>query len=171
MRALAYPTDRTKWRQLTVWQPWVDLMLPHEQLIKHLRRARPEVPYLLPKNIENRKSGTDFRGPVLIHAGQKIDPEICARYRLTDTYPLVTAAIVGVVWLTDVRVAVDSWWSERAPAHSKPIKNLVLSDPYRFRTPISCAGFQGLRPPREDTFAKVLAQLDEEKHLIDETAR
>ena len=80
-------------KTLTLIQPWATLIALNE------------------KHIETRSWATTYRGPLLIHAGQKVDrsvwrlpcfKEILDKYGITpDNIP--TSAIIAQVQLTDVQ--------------------------------------------------------------------
>jgi hypothetical protein len=74
-------------KTLTIQQPWAHLIIDGN------------------KTIENRSWKTDYRGPLLIHAGRKLDrdADILARFGITlDTSSLVYGAAIGVVDLIDI---------------------------------------------------------------------
>ncbi|MCA9087262.1 MAG: ASCH domain-containing protein [Planctomycetaceae bacterium] len=68
---------------LSVTQPWASLLLSGE------------------KWCENRSWMTDYRGPLWIHASEKIDHAGCEEWGI-DPEELVTSAILGCVELVDV---------------------------------------------------------------------
>lgn len=99
------------------------------------------------KDVENRQTRTNFRGRILIHAAQKLDPwgfqylwELGLHRKLPDE--LITGALIGSVRITDCVVDQDSPWAFEGEWH------WLLSSPREFNTPIPCRGSLGLfRPP------------------------
>jgi hypothetical protein len=102
------------------------------------------------KDVENRRWQTAHRGPLLIHAGKKIDPDGPALVLKTLADPEVfgrprtaweaRGAIIGLVFLADILTDSPSRWAIPRWYHwvfefSTPI------DP-----PVSCQGRQGLWP-------------------------
>jgi ASCH domain len=76
--------ERPSVKALTIRQPWAELIL------------RGRKPY------ELRAWRTHYRGPLVIHAAQKMDVQDARHFGL-DPERLVTSAFVGVAILTDVR--------------------------------------------------------------------
>lgn len=79
------------------------------------------------KNIENRTWRTKLRGPVLIHAGKKVDLRAYAELKaqgvkLPDLEKLQTGGIIGKAVIVDCVDGSDSPWF-RGP------HGLVLSNP------------------------------------------
>ncbi len=123
---------------LTLRRPWASLLLtPHA---------------LGGKNIENRTWTTDYRGPVLIFAGTRIDAA-------ADSY--IEAAGLDAVWhtkqqgwlgaavLTDVHRAQGHCcapWGEPQRRPDRPIYHWVFTHPHRLAAPTWGRGFVGLQP-------------------------
>jgi len=98
-----------------------------------------------PKRFENRRWKTDYRGPLLIHAGKStewMEPGLAALKRLGITPPaeLPMGAIVGRVELVDCLPVREF---PRDPFASGPIC-WCLARPRRLLTPIPYKGAQGL---------------------------
>ena len=116
-------------RALTIKQPWAwAIIMGH-------------------KDIENRKSWTNVRGTILIHAGKQFDPlgfqslwEEGLISKLPKP-PLPQGAILGTVTIADCIKGYDSEWAERG------YWQWVLRDPREFRSPIECTGAQGFFTP------------------------
>lgn len=94
------------------------------------------------KDVENRRSRTERRGPLLIHAGQQLDPrgfqflwELGLLRKLPEE--LATGALVGEVRLSDCRYGYPSDWSAAGNWQ------WILTKPKEFRTPLPCKGAQG----------------------------
>ena len=96
------------------------------------------------KDVENRTWRTSYRGPLLIHASQRVDREATEYYRREilragDEWPdtLVTGAIIGIVTLVDCVTECESPW------FSGPI-GWRLADAGEFLDPIPARGRLGL---------------------------
>jgi hypothetical protein len=101
------------------------------------------------KNIENRTWPTDYRGPVLIHAGRAYDDEgfdfvhkICGDLPEPDRFWMSRGKILGVVDLVDCVKDHDSVWAEHGPR----IWNIVLDNPRPAKHSLLVTGQLGLRP-------------------------
>lgn len=122
---------------LTVRQPWAHAII-------HMG-----------KTVENRPWGTDYRGPVAIHAGKQIDPagfeQILEITGFDVPDDLTLGAVIGVVDLIDSHSTdscieqqhdgdwlVCSRWAERGGKH------LVLANPRPIH-PVPVKGALGLR--------------------------
>ena len=89
------------------------------------------------KDVENRSWPTDYRGNLLIHAGQRLDGAGFERLDLLGhAYPedLPIGALVGTVEVVDCIADNDSEWAEPGAWHR------VLSSPTESKTPIACLG-------------------------------
>lgn len=91
------------------------------------------------KDIENRTWRTHYRGPLLIHAGAKVeaDPDWPRRVSRPAHEELERGAIIGVVDLVDVVEKSRSKWFQG------PF-GLVLRNPRALSRPLSCKGRLGL---------------------------
>jgi hypothetical protein len=89
-------------RAISIRQPWVDLILAGE------------------KDIENRSRRTRHRGPLLVHAGKRLDmsarEELEALGFLLPDDPM-TGGIVGVVDIVDVVEDHPSRWAMAGHFH------------------------------------------------------
>ena len=95
------------------------------------------------KDVENRTWTTKYRGPLLIHASQKIDRDVMQRLTSDPHFKNLeascpTSAIIGVVELTDVVTDSRSEWAVEGKYH------LLLSKPRLFAEPIPRSGWLGL---------------------------
>ena len=80
-------------KALSVRQPWAHLILSGQ------------------KDVENRSWRCSYRGPLLIHASQRLDT-FAMQQLPVDHEPLVRGAILGMVTLTDVVDWSPSPWFE-----------------------------------------------------------
>jgi hypothetical protein len=108
-------------RVLTVHQPWAGLLVDGI------------------KDVENRGWKTNYRGPLLIHAGAATDPY----YGRSSLPPncAVQRAIVGVVTLFDCVYGYTSAWAEPGQWH------WLVGNARAFRHPIPATGRLGLWTP------------------------
>jgi hypothetical protein len=148
-------------RMLSVRQPWADFLVADEGYRDELRRTHPELAESLPKDVENRgwAPGGGWRGTLLVHAVKNgFDVEAMVRYRL-DPAAFVYGAVVGVVQVTDVVDNSVSRWAESGRKH------WLTASPARLRSPVECAGFQGLREPTPPVLASVLTQWEHQQQM------
>lgn len=113
-------------KTLSVQQPWAELIVAGR------------------KKIENRTWSTNYRGPLLIHAGKSRNwlAQVNADDLGIDVATLTFGAIVGVVDLTDcIPPSTPSEW-DADPFASGPYL-WVLANARRL-TPIPCVGKLGL---------------------------
>lgn len=117
---------------LTIWQPWVELILRGD------------------KCVENRGWRTGYRGPLALHAGQKSDPEgwrcFWERYdrQATGAHVCDYGAIVGLAELVGMDQEQRTEWDAPGQWHWR------LERVRRLAAPVVCAGKQGLwQVPRE----------------------
>lgn len=102
---------------LSIRQPWAELL------------ARGI------KDVENRSWSTDYRGPFLIHAGQKVDEEALLRYAQRGIrFRLTTGAIIGAATLIDCSAEHRSDW------HQTGKIGWYVTDAKLFAAPIPLAG-------------------------------
>ena len=118
-------------RALTIRQPWPELIL---------RRRKP---------IEIRSWRTKYRGPLVIHAGARVDVSSANRLGLNPD-ELVSGAFVGVAVLKDVRpytrddARVLKMRRGNLGGWSPGLFAWVLTQPRRFGKPIKAKGKLGL---------------------------
>ena len=98
------------------------------------------------KDIENRSRRTNYRGPLLIHAGAQLDSagfEFLWKNGLYKALPrtLPTGGLVGMVEIADCIKQSDSPWGFPGYWH------WVLRRPCEFRSSIPCRGFLGMFEP------------------------
>jgi ASCH domain len=105
------------------------------------------------KDVENRRWRAAYRGPLLIHAGEKADPEpeACARLLWTMADPeafgqpraawQARGAIIGVVFLADILTDSPSPWAAVGWHH------WVFEFPAPVDPLIPCRGRPGLWVP------------------------
>lgn len=122
---------------LTLRRPWASLLLtPHR---------------LGGKNIENRTWSTDYRGPVLIYSGTRIDPaatSFMTRAGLDANWHTKQQGWLGAAVLTDVHRAEHhccSPWGEPQRRPDRPIYHWVFVHPHRLAAPTWGRGFVGLQ--------------------------
>lgn len=113
-------------RILTVRQPWAYAIVIGQ------------------KDVENRDYSTTHRGPVIIHAGLRVDETARVKYpELFTSLPpdaaLATGAIIGVVDLVDVVPHSESPWALGTAFH------WVLENARYLPEPIPYPGALGLR--------------------------
>jgi hypothetical protein len=113
------------------------------------------------KDVENRSRRTDQRGPLLIHAAQKMDPdgfqflwELGLHRKLPDDLP--RGALVGEVNLSDCQYGYESDWALRGNWQ------WILTRPTEFRSPLECPGALGFFVP--DVSGHALGQV--RRHAI-----
>lgn len=123
---------------LTLRRPWASLLLtPH---------------HLGGKNIENRTWPTDYRGPVLIFAGTRVDAaadRYIASAGLDATWHTNQQGWLGAAVLTDVHRAQGHCctpWGETQRRPDRPIYHWVFSHPHRLAAPTWGRGFVGVQP-------------------------
>jgi len=120
------------------------------------------------KDIENRTQLWSYRGPLAIHAGNRMsprgfdDPRIRAAMG-TEPPELLTGAILAVCDLVDVHFEVLGCcqpWGEQS--YREPdgrvrtrITHMVLTDVRPLATPIPASGRLGLWSPDEDLLAEL----------------
>lgn len=102
------------------------------------------------KDVENRGWGTDYRGPVAVHAGKQIDEagfaQVLAITGFDVPEDLVLGAVIGVVDMVDSHMCFNartefegcSQWAEIDRRH------LVLANPRPIH-PVPVKGALGLR--------------------------
>jgi hypothetical protein len=117
-------------KALTIHQPFPELIL----------RKR--------KHVEIRIWRTHYRGPLLIHAGMRMDSEFARELGLSPE-KLTTSAFVGLAVLSDVRpyTRADSKLLKEKRAGGGWSPNLfswVLTKPRRLSAPIKAKGRLGL---------------------------
>lgn len=156
-------------KAITICQPYAHLIcLPNED-----DRA---------KRVENRKWGTHYRGPLLIHAGKSRDwIDLSMNGDEDETYSIPIAemtfgAIIGIANLIDCFRMVERplWWDSsrkgncipddvlrRRPwlachEHVEGPCCLVLADVRPLLKPVFCSGAQGLWRPNDDLLSIVI---------------
>jgi hypothetical protein len=126
----------------------------------------------LGKNVENRSWRTDYRGPIAIHAGRRVDRAGIAiverRYGLRGALPerLYRGGVVAIADLVDVHPAADCWeqledgdwvmcsaWAEQAGYHWVLANVRPLADPFGLQ------GSLGLRVLPADFEAEILRRV------------
>lgn len=133
---------------LTLHRPWAELIL------------------VAGKDVENRTWSTDYRGPLLIHAGQRWDhaglefasliptgPEAMADDWISENPDDHDLGIIGIVELVDVVRDYPSLWSARGQYQ------WVRTEPRMFLEPIPCRGQQGLWYPPDEVQALAARRL------------
>ncbi|MEV5211388.1 hypothetical protein AB0K35_28330 [Micromonospora sp. NPDC053740] len=130
------------------------------------------------KTVENRASGTKWRGLLFIHTSQQTDDaalfDVRVRHALNITNGSQLAfergAVIAVVDLIGVHEAVTipaliggpgsccAPWGERWHS-ARPAKHLVLANVRPLAKPVPCRGALGLWTPPEDVTAQVMWQI------------
>lgn len=145
-------------------------LLSHEQvhMIPALTLYRPWPALILRagKNVENRTWRTNYRGPLLLHAGQRWDHSAvefastiwtAGSHSALDWIPQDPDAhptgLVGAVRLYDCHRAIPSRWAAPGQWH------WMLEDPYEFADPIPCTGKQQLWSPGAELMQAIKAAL------------
>lgn len=136
----------TPWPSLTIHQPWASLIMGQYKLV------------------ENRTWRTNYRGPLIIHAGMNrklLDtvPQLRAEgYNLPDPLPL--GSVLGVVLLTECEPinALPPRWIDD-PFAEGPF-GWCLSGVIPLATPLTLSGKQGLFRPGEDVQSAVRAAVE-----------
>jgi ASCH domain-containing protein len=113
-----------------------------------IRQPFPELILRKRKHVEIRSWRTHYRGPLLIHAGMRMDSEFARELGLSPE-KLTTSAFVGVAVLSDVRpyTRADSKLLKKRRAGGGWYPNLfswVLTKPRRLSAPIKAQGRLGL---------------------------
>lgn len=140
---------RPECRIITVQQPWADFLVPDGGIVDRVRETNPGLADRLPKDIENRTFGTDWRGPLLIlAAGRRVDEIAMARYGLDRN-----RYILGVV--TDS----TSTWAVHGARHWQ------VDNPIRLLSPPPAAGFLGIRLPEQRLWHEVFTRLERQRQL------
>ena len=96
-----------------------------------------EAIFALGKDVENRSWATTYRGPLAIHASQRLDVTICEALGL-DPSAVRTGAILGVVTLIDCVTDSHSLWALPGQFH------WLFENPRRCDIPIPFKGQRGL---------------------------
>jgi hypothetical protein len=122
---------------LTMRRPWGSLMLVPEELGG--------------KRVENRSWATDYRGPVLLHAGTRVDGTglvAAQRAGFDANWHANQAGWLGATVLVDVHPArrrcCAPWGHSGRP--DKPCYHWVFRGAARLASPTFGRGFPGLRP-------------------------
>ena len=102
-----------------------------------VRQPSANAIFFLGKDVENRSWPTTYRGPLLIHASQRLDREAFHKYGNAGG-PLVTGAIIGIVNLLGMRRNSDSRWAQPDCWH------WLLTDAKPLAEPIPGAGKLGI---------------------------
>lgn len=122
---------------LTVRRPWASMLLVPEQVGG--------------KTVDNRTWATDYRGPVLIYAGSRVDAagvEACEAAQFDTAWHVKQQGWLGAAVLVDVHRARGQCcrpWGHRS-RRDRPIYHWVFDHPHRLaRRPWLGRGFEGLR--------------------------
>jgi hypothetical protein len=117
-------------RALTIWQPYATRIIAGR------------------KSVENRDWFTAYRGPLLIHAGVKIDAEAM----LHEACGLPSGVIVGIVELVDVHRDEQPVSCAEATGARTGRAHWVLTNP-RELPQIAVRGMPGLWHPKPELLA------------------
>ena len=109
------------------------------------------------KDVENRDWSTDYRGPLLIHAGKENHAydKMPPRVRQPKLDDLTYSAIIGIVDLVGVVKEHSSKW------RGETQYAWVLANPRPLKKPIHAKGKLGLWKPEPQLTQKVRRQLSE----------
>jgi hypothetical protein len=143
-------------RIITVQQPWADLLVPDAGVIERIREVNPDLAARLPKDVENRPRGANWRGPLLILAGLQVDQDAMDRFDLNRNH-FIRGVVVGVVDLDDVVTDSTSTWAVDGATH------WLVSNPIRLLSPPIATGSQGIRLPEQRLHVEVYARLDQQR--------
>jgi len=145
---LEHSQEAETMKALTICQPYAELIMCGEKLV------------------ENRVWKTDYRGPLLIHAGKSLDYLKRERLKPAD---YVLGAIVGVAVLADCASKHDTrpgrgfsamvlkrhpWLATHV--HAEGPCCLILANVQRFAEPITYVGKQSLFVVTDDVVAEAL---------------
>ncbi|HVA07644.1 MAG TPA: hypothetical protein VNG12_12975 [Acidimicrobiales bacterium] len=106
-------------KAITVRQPWAGLIIDGL------------------KFVENRPKPTLYRGPLLIHAGLRLDESQRASWAPRSRHTEEVGVLLGTVEMIECFEHYPSSWAVRGMSH------WVLADPRPFRQPIPWRGQQG----------------------------
>lgn len=118
-------------KTLSIRQPWAELILQGR------------------KTIELRTWPTHHRGSIMIHAGGKVERDICAEHGL-DPDALVRGALIGTVEIVDMVTFDHETFAAARDQHLYPndwpgdLLGWRLATPRRFETPIPMRGRMSL---------------------------
>lgn len=123
---------------LTIRRPWASLLLVPESLGG--------------KTVENRPWATDYRGPVLVYAGTRVDQAgvgVARRAGLDADWHTEQRGWLGAAVLVDVHPALNGCcrpWGQSTVRRDVPVYHWVFAHPHRLARPTFGRGFIGLRP-------------------------
>lgn len=100
--------------------------------------------FLLGKDVENRSWKTDYRGPLVIHAGKQVDLAALNAPHSEFTYPIHPGHIIGVVNLVDVTTRSGSDWANEDSPYYWNFGILFGTRPFLLKKPIPFRGRLGL---------------------------
>lgn len=123
--------------------------MSHGSVLKALTVRQPWAAHIIHsgKDVENRTWLTNYRGPLVIHAGRRVD-EAAPPF----DGPVPRGALIGMVDLVDVVGDHPSPWADPGRWH------WVLANPHPFPHPISYRGRPGLFELDAATAREVRAQ-------------
>lgn len=116
-------------KAISIHQPWADLIVDGR------------------RKMEIRKWNTNYRGPILIHAGLSVDVETCVRFSMMTG---VIGAIIGSVDLITTKQLSEERWGRLRALHMevgpRPYGDNTfawfLANPRRLSSPIPRKGRQ-----------------------------
>lgn len=123
---------------LTIRRPWASLLLVPEALGG--------------KTVENRSWATDYRGPVLVYGGTRVDEAgvgVARRAGLDADWHSEQRGWLGGSVLVDVHPAANGCcrpWGQSTVRRDIPVYHWVFAHPHRLARPTFGRGFIGLRP-------------------------
>ncbi|MCP9276833.1 DUF4326 domain-containing protein [Mycolicibacterium arenosum] len=104
------------------------------------------------KTVENRSWSTDYRGPLLVFAGTRVDDvgiEAARRAGLDADWHVKQRGWLGAAVLVDVHPARHGCcrpWGRPRTGRGVPVHHWVFADPHRLAHQTFGRGFTGLRP-------------------------
>lgn len=133
-------------KALTIWQPWASLIMGTCTLSEDAMADG----FTLPKDVENRTWPTGHRGPMLVHAGKRVDQDWMY---LINEEALPTGVILGVVDVIRMNQFSCSDWAAQDQWHWE------LENPRPFVTPIPYKGAQGLFDVPDHVIAAAMREM------------
>jgi ASCH domain len=85
------------------------------------------------KDVENRQWFTNYRGPLLIHCGLRVDEEAKHIAKRVAHIPQRGGHVIGIVQLLDCTIDFPSDWAEKNAYHWVLTHASLLSKPFPYR--------------------------------------
>lgn len=100
--------------------------------------------FILGKDVENRNWKTDYRGPLVIHAGKSVEWAVINQPHSEFTYKIYPGHIIGVVNLVDITFKSNSEWADENSSFYWNLGIRFGARPFKFQKPIPYNGQLGL---------------------------